>query len=49
MILIWLDYKLTFYYESLPRNETVNLDMCIEQLIKLNNAIKEKNTRIGKQ
>ncbi|KFM57645.1 Mariner Mos1 transposase, partial [Stegodyphus mimosarum] len=40
--LVWSDYKGIVYFELLPPNRTINSDVYIEQLAKLNNAVEEK-------
>ncbi|GFV61186.1 mariner Mos1 transposase [Trichonephila clavipes] len=39
---LWWDYKGSVYFELLPPNQTINSDVYIEQLTKLNNAVEEK-------
>ncbi|GAB1869951.1 Transposase [Camponotus japonicus] len=46
MLSVWWDYKGIVYFEILPRNQTINSDVYIEQLTKLNNAIQEKRPEL---
>ncbi|GFT09067.1 histone-lysine N-methyltransferase SETMAR [Trichonephila clavipes] len=39
---VWWNYKGIVYFELLPPNRTINSDVYIEQLTKLNNAVEEK-------
>ncbi|KAK6044040.1 transposase [Cooperia oncophora] len=43
---VWWDYKGIVYFELLPPNRTINSDVYIEQLTKLNNAVEEKRPEI---
>ena len=40
LLSVWWDYKGIVYFELLPPNRTINSVVYIEQLTKLNNAIK---------
>ncbi|GFY26019.1 mariner Mos1 transposase [Trichonephila clavipes] len=42
LLSVWWDYKEIVYFELLPPNRTINSDVYIEQLTKLNNAFEEK-------
>jgi len=42
MLSVWWDYKGVVYFELLPRNQTINSDVYCQRLIKLDEAIKEK-------
>jgi len=46
MLSVWWDYKGIVYFEILPRNQTINSDVHIEQLTKLNNAIQKKRPEL---
>ena len=46
MLLIWWDFKGVMYFELLPRNQTINLDVYYQQLMKLEEAIKEKRPEL---
>ena len=39
--------ELVVYFELLPPNRTINSDVCIEQLTKLNNAVEEKQPKMA--
>ncbi|WP_025903236.1 IS630 family transposase [Tatumella sp. UCD-D_suzukii] len=47
MLSVWWDYKGVIYYELLPSNQTVNSNVYVDQLIKLNEAIKEKRPELA--
>ncbi|GFV48376.1 histone-lysine N-methyltransferase SETMAR [Trichonephila clavipes] len=42
LLSVWWDYKGIVYFELLPPNRTINSDVYIEQLTKLNIAVEEK-------
>ena len=42
MLSVWWDFKGIVYFELLPRNQTVNSNVCCRQLMKLDKEIKEK-------
>jgi len=42
MLSVWWDYKGVVYFKLLPRNQTINSDVHCQQLMKLDEAIKEK-------
>ena len=42
MLSAWWDFKGIVYFELLPRNQTINLNVYCRQLIKLDKEIKEK-------
>ena len=44
---IWWDYKGVVYFESLPNNRTINSDVHCLQLVKLEEAIKEKRPELA--
>ncbi|GFV18741.1 mariner Mos1 transposase [Trichonephila clavipes] len=46
LLSVWWDYKGIVYFELLPPNQTINSDVYIEQLIKLNNAVEEKRLEL---
>jgi len=46
MLSVWWDCKGIVYFEILPCNQTINSDVYIEQLTKLNNAIQEKRPEL---
>ncbi|GFV03305.1 mariner Mos1 transposase [Trichonephila clavipes] len=46
LLSVWWDYKGTVYFELLPPNRTINSDVYIEQLTKLNNAVEEKRPEL---
>ncbi|KAK1137736.1 hypothetical protein K0M31_002230 [Melipona bicolor] len=39
---VWWDYKGILYFELMPQNQTINSNVYVEQLDKLNDAIEEK-------
>jgi len=47
MLSIWWDYKGVVYFELLPRNQTINSDVYCQQLMKLDEAIKEKRPELA--
>ena len=47
MLSVWWDYKEPIYYETLPVNQTINSDVYIQQLIKVNNAIKKNRPELA--
>ena len=44
---IWWDYKGVVYFELLPNNRTTNSDVYCQQLVKLEEAIKEKRPELA--
>ena len=42
MLSVWWDFKGIVYFELLPRNQTINSNVCCRQLMKLDEEIKEK-------
>ncbi|CAK9832788.1 Histone-lysine N-methyltransferase SETMAR [Anthophora retusa] len=42
MLSVWWDYKETLYFELMPQNQTINSNVYVQQLAKLNDAIQEK-------
>jgi len=46
LLSVWWDYKGIVYFELLPPNRTINSDVYIEQLTKLNNAVEEKRPEL---
>ena len=46
LLSVWWDYKGIIYFELLPPNRTINSDVYIEQLTKLNNAVEEKRPEL---
>ncbi|GFX67972.1 mariner Mos1 transposase [Trichonephila clavipes] len=46
LLKVWWDYKGIVYFELLPPNRTINSDVYIEQLTKLNNAVEEKRPEL---
>lgn len=47
MLSIWWDYKGVVYFELLPNNLTINSDVYCQQLVKLEEAIKEKRPELA--
>ena len=47
MLSIWWDYKGVVYFELLPNNRTINSDVYCQQLVKLEEAIKEKRPELA--
>ena len=47
MLSVWWDYKGPVYYETLPIYQTINSDVYIQQLIKVNNAIKKNRPELA--
>ncbi|KAK2580003.1 hypothetical protein KPH14_010768 [Odynerus spinipes] len=47
MLSIWWDYKGVVYFELLPSNRTINSNVCCQQLMKLEDAIKEKRPELA--
>ena len=43
MLSVWWDYKGIVYFELLPPNRTINSDVSIEQLTKLNKQLKKSS------
>ncbi|GFW06318.1 histone-lysine N-methyltransferase SETMAR [Trichonephila clavipes] len=46
LLSVWWDYKGIVYFELLPSNRTINSNVYIEQLTKLNNAVEEKRPEL---
>ena len=46
LLYVWWDYKGIVYFELLPPNLTINSDVYIEQLTKLNNAVEQKRPEL---
>ncbi|GFX27074.1 histone-lysine N-methyltransferase SETMAR [Trichonephila clavipes] len=46
LLSVWWNYKGIVYFELLPPNRTINSDVYIEQLTKLNNAVEEKRPEL---
>ncbi|GFU49196.1 histone-lysine N-methyltransferase SETMAR [Trichonephila clavipes] len=46
LLSVWWDYKGIVYFDILPPNRTINSDVYIEQLTKLNNAVEEKRPEL---
>ncbi|GFX68701.1 mariner Mos1 transposase [Trichonephila clavipes] len=46
LLSVWWDYNLFVYFELLPPNRTINSDVYIEQLTKINNAVEEKRPEL---
>ncbi|GFW42228.1 mariner Mos1 transposase [Trichonephila clavipes] len=46
LLSVWWDYKGIIYFELLTPNRTINSDVYIEQLTKLNNAVEEKRPEL---
>ena len=46
LLSVWWDYKGIVYFELLPPNRMINSVVYIEQLTKLNNAVKEKRPEL---
>nr|BAO79476.1 transposase [Amegilla dulcifera]BAO79481.1 transposase [Amegilla dulcifera]BAO79484.1 transposase [Amegilla dulcifera] len=42
MLSVWRDYKGILYFELMPQNQTINSNVHVQQLAKLNDAIQEK-------
>ena len=47
MLSIWWDYKGIVYFELLPNNRTINSDVYCQQLVKLEEVIKEKRSELA--
>ena len=47
MLSIWWDYKGVVYYGLLLNNRTINSDVYCQQLLKLEEVIKEKRSELG--
>ena len=48
LLSVWWDYKGIVYFELLPPNRTINSVVYIKQLMKLNNAVEEKQPELKK-
>ncbi|GFT65217.1 histone-lysine N-methyltransferase SETMAR [Trichonephila clavipes] len=46
LLSVWWDYKGFVYFELLPPNRTINSDVYIEQITKINNAVEEKRPEL---
>ncbi|GFW70985.1 histone-lysine N-methyltransferase SETMAR [Trichonephila clavipes] len=46
LLSVWWDYKGIVYFELLPSNRTINIDVYFEQLTKLNNVVEEKRPEL---
>ena len=44
---VWWDFKGFFYFELLPRNQTINSNIYCRQLIKLHKEIKGKRPELA--
>ena len=44
---IWWDYKDVVYFEPFPNNRTINSDVYCQQLVKLEEAIKERRAELA--
>ena len=42
MLSVWWDFKGIFYFELLPKNQTINSNVYCRQLMKLDKEIKKK-------
>ncbi|CAK9802842.1 Histone-lysine N-methyltransferase SETMAR [Anthophora quadrimaculata] len=47
MLSIWWDYKGVVYFELLPNNQTINSDVYCQELMKLEETIKEKRPELA--
>ena len=47
MLSIWCDYKGVVYFELLPNNRTISSDVYCQQLVKLEDEIKEKRPELA--
>ena len=47
MLSIWWDYKGVVYFELFPNNRTINLNVYYQQLVKLEETIKEKGPELA--
>ena len=47
MLSIWWDYKCVVYFNLLQNNQTINSDVYCQQLVKLEEAIKEKKPELA--
>ena len=47
MLSAWWDYKEILYFEPLPRNQTINSNVYVEQLAKLSDAVEEKRPELA--
>ena len=47
MLSIWWDYKGIVYFELLPNNRTINSDVYWQQLVTLEETIKEKRAELA--
>lgn len=47
MLSVWWDYKGILHFELLPRNQTINSNVYVQQLAKLSDAVKEKRPELA--
>ena len=47
MLSVWWDFKGIVYFDLLPRNQTINLNVYCRQLMKLDKEIKEKRPELA--
>ena len=47
MLSVWCDFKGIFYFELLPRNQTINSNVYCRQLMKLDKEMKEKQRELS--
>ena len=47
MLSVWWDFNSIVYFEMLPRNQTINSNVCCRQLMKLNEEMKEKRPELA--
>ena len=47
MLSIWWDYKAVVYFELLPNKRTIDSDVYCQQLVKLEEAFKEKRPELA--
>lgn len=47
MLSVWWDYKGILYFELLPRNQTINSNVYVQQLAKLSDAVQEKRAELA--
>ena len=46
MLSVWWDFKGIVYFELLPKNQTINLNVYCRQLVKLDKEMKEKRPEL---
>ncbi|XP_012240641.1 histone-lysine N-methyltransferase SETMAR-like [Bombus impatiens] len=44
---VWWDYKGIQYFEFLPRNQTINSNVYVQQLVKLSDTLQEKRPKLA--